>query len=95
MNKSVVENSQGGEELFETISLGIASGEIILGSLVGIDTNGHPQVSFPQIIQTHCRIEDFKAPVSLVREALKFANEMPLGKASSPFVPIAQDHRIF
>jgi len=51
MNKYVVGNSQGSEELFETISLGIAPGEIILGSLVGIDTNGNPQVSFPQIAQ--------------------------------------------
>jgi hypothetical protein len=28
-----------------------------------------------QIVQTHCRVENLKAPISLVGEALKISNE--------------------
>jgi hypothetical protein len=49
MNKSVVENTQGSEELLDAVSLDIAPGEIILGTLVAIDALGNAQVSFPQI----------------------------------------------
>lgn len=53
MNKLVVENTQGSEELLKNIPLDVAPGEIILGSLVAIDAEGNPQVSFPQIANRH------------------------------------------
>jgi hypothetical protein len=46
MNKSVLENAQGSEEL---VAPAMALGEIMLGSLVAIDTSGNPLVSFPQL----------------------------------------------
>ncbi len=49
MNKSIVEQTQGSEEILNTISLDVAPGEIILGTLTAINADGNPQVSFPQI----------------------------------------------
>ena len=49
MNKTVVENTQGSEEVLDTFPLEISPGEVILGTLVALDTQGTPQVSFPQI----------------------------------------------
>ncbi len=78
INKSVVQNSQGSESLLDTISLDLAPGEIILGSLVAIDAGGNPQVSFPQITNVQSL-----AAISMVavshqhigrRVALLFAN---------------------
>lgn len=78
MNKLVVENAQGSEELLQTISLDLAPGEIILGSLVAIDAGGNPQVSFPQIANTHSLVAVSTVAVShqhIGRQvALLFAN---------------------
>lgn len=49
MNKSIVEHSQGCEELAGANSLAIAPGEIVLGNVCAIDAQGNPTVSFPQI----------------------------------------------
>ncbi|MES2824584.1 MAG: DUF6484 domain-containing protein [Pseudomonadota bacterium] len=78
MNKLVVENAQGSEELLQTISLDLAPGEIILGSLVAIDAGGNPQVNFPQIANSHSLVAVSTVAVShqyIGRQvALLFAN---------------------
>jgi hypothetical protein len=78
MNKSIVENPQGSEELLKTIALDLAPGEIILGSLIAIDSGGNPQVSFPQIANTHSLVAVSTVAVShqhIGRQvALLFAN---------------------
>jgi hypothetical protein len=75
MNKSAFENAQGSEDL---VSPAIASGEIILGSLVSIDANGNPLVSFPQIASTHSLVAISTVAIShqhISRQvALLFAN---------------------
>ncbi|MES2673551.1 MAG: DUF6484 domain-containing protein [Pseudomonadota bacterium] len=100
MNKLAVENTQGSEALLETISLGLAPGEIILGSLIAIDAAGNPQVSFPQIANTHSLIAVSTIAVShqhVGRQvALLFANGDPqkpiiIGLIHSPLFDLLEN----
>jgi Domain of unknown function (DUF6484) len=53
MNKLILENVQGSEDLLEAGSLEVAPGDIILGTLAALDASGNALVSFPQIATTH------------------------------------------
>jgi Domain of unknown function (DUF6484) len=63
MNKSVLENAQGSEEL---VAPAMALGEIMLGSLVAIDTSGNPLVSFPQLANVNALAAGSIAAISTV-----------------------------
>src|SRR4051794_38910801 len=47
-----------------------------------------------KIVERGCRVENFKASISLTCEALKFTNKRARCEARRPFVPIAQDHTV-
>ena len=100
MNKLVVENTQGNEELLQTISLDLAPGEIILGSLTAIDAGGNPQVTFPQIADSHSLVAVSTVAVShhhIGRQvALLFANGDPqkpiiIGLIHSPLFDLLEN----
>lgn len=49
MSESLFVNTQDAEQGEEKLSLGLAPGEIVLGTLKYIDDNGSPHVHFPQM----------------------------------------------
>lgn len=51
MSAKLFEESEAGDLLTEVVKLGLAPGEILLGTLIAIDSNGNPVVNFTYIDQ--------------------------------------------
>jgi len=49
MSAKLFEESESGDLLTEVVKLGLAPGEILLGTLIAIDSNGNPVVNFTYI----------------------------------------------
>lgn len=49
MSAKLFEESEGGDLLTEIVKLGLAPGEILLGTLAAIDANGNPVVTFTYV----------------------------------------------
>lgn len=64
MTDYVKANSSGDEALAETIALGLAPGEIVLGCVLAIDTAGKPLVHYPQLGEDNSLVALSTLPVT-------------------------------